>query len=167
MKNRLILALLIFSLSLNIVGAAVAVLRYVDRGREVEAAKPWQPPSFFSGDRGRGWRMGKDGKRLPPCLTALGEHFRAERLKLRQEVRAMRKEMFGELGKENPDIEKIESIIDRLADLQSEFQKKAVRKTIETRKTLEPKEKALLDSAVKEAIEREDGKNRRERNIEE
>jgi Spy/CpxP family protein refolding chaperone len=158
MKSRVILILLILSAAVNVTVAGVAGWRYLGRSGAGGTTGTQEEGDLWS--PGIGKKLNLAHLNLTPAekeqFRKLSRELRAERMKLRQQIGEMREQVIQEVHSDNPDMEKINQLIDRISEMQKGFQKSIVKEVVEKRKTLAPQQKAILDKMIDNKF----GKNR-------
>jgi hypothetical protein len=143
MKTYGLVIALVLSVLVNATFAGIVGYRWLaSRGGEPSAGTPF-------GEGG-----GQGGKSVFPCekiarLAGMKEEIRAEQQQVKEKIRGLRKQLFAEARKDDPDMAKVESLIDQISDQQKQLQKSIVKKLVAQRKTLTPEQKEVFDRAVK------------------
>jgi Spy/CpxP family protein refolding chaperone len=151
MKNNILIIVLVVSLVMNLTFMAMVAYRHFSPPPPPPGMEDWQPP-------------GPDMKHPPfsPEKLAefkkLQEEFKAERLEAKEAIKSLRRQLLDEVRKDEPDMDRIFSLIDAIGQEQNKIQKSVVKKVIEQRQALPPDQRPAFDKMIKKKFLKTRGK---------
>lgn len=148
MKNNVLIILLGVSAFLNITFVGVVLYQHFSRPDIAlfEEGPPPGPP-FFKGDRMYPPPRYGDGE-----WAELGAQVLEERKKAGGRIMKLRSELFEEVRKDDPDMEKISVLVDKISDQQKLVQKSVIKKVLGQRKMLNQDQKKVFDKVIKRKL---------------
>jgi Spy/CpxP family protein refolding chaperone len=154
MKNNILIIVLVVSLVMNLTFVAMVAFRHFS-----PPAPPPPPPGMEEGPpMGPGMKHPTFSPEKLAEFKKLQEEFKAERLEARDTIKDLRKQLFDEVRKDEPDMDKIFSLIDAIGQEQNKIQKSVVKKVIEQRQSLPPEERPAFDGLIKKKLLKKHGK---------
>lgn len=154
MKNHILIIALVVSLVMNVTFMAMVAYRHFN-----PPAPPPPPPGAEE------WPL--PGPSLKPPMFSpekmaefrrVMDEFKAERLEAKSAIGTLRKQLFDEMRRDEPDMDKIFSLIDSIGQEQNKIQKSVVKKVIEQRQALPPEERPAFDMIIKKKFLKKHGK---------
>lgn len=147
MKNRTLIILLVVSGVLNLTFIGLTAARHLLRPDRPFMHPPGPHPEG-PGPMDFPEKLGLDGEDIE-TFKAIKKQFREEREQTRKDMQKLHDELFTEMRKDAPDMEKIDGLIDDISERQKSMQKSILKKVIKERKLLTDDQKAVFDKMMK------------------
>ncbi|MFH1436824.1 MAG: periplasmic heavy metal sensor [Pseudomonadota bacterium] len=147
MKSRTLIILLVVSGVLNLTFIGLTAFRLLARP-DRPFMPPHGPPHEGPGPMDFAKQLGLDGARLEK-FKAIKKQFREEKEKTQEDMQKLHEELFTEMRKDAPDMQKIDGLIDDVSERQKTMQKSIMHKIIAERTLLADDQKAEFDKIMK------------------
>ena len=151
MKTKILIVVLIISLGINVGVIFTAGYRWQqEKGR--------QKCSGLTTGQEYCWNRSALCKNLNlsseqvPILEKYREELQSQTLPLREELRLKRLELFNLAKGENNQDEKIDSLVNDIARLQSEIEKKVIQHSIKVKEVLDPEQQKKFNNLFQQAL---------------
>lgn len=147
MKSRTLIILLCVSGVLNLTFIGLTAFSHLARP-DTPFMHPPGPPPEGPGPMDFPRKLGL-GKAELEKFKAIKKQFRKEKEETRKDMEKLHKELFSEMRKDEPDMDKVDGLIDDISERQKAVQKSILHKIIAERKLLTDDQRVVFDKMMK------------------